>query len=309
MYDMVRVLRSFADRRNLGRASLRTAGRTGGVRAGIVWPSGKLYRVPDFDFGRSGTGALGSDDRVEACGFYLGKLRLGVSFLGICADLHLIHTTNSLDDSLEALRFQLCHLRLGVSLLEVCASLYVVKRSSGVSSATSGSGTAVAATSEQRVDPAREFSVSGVQPVAGAALVCKPAVRRQHHFVAFRGIRKSFLLAAEPEHLRFAIALADVGAELDQLLIYSVIHGIWRSFVTCALDRDRSLVVRITGAAPAPVALVHDQTHASVLANSGAILKKWTAKSERWYNNKKRRETHGKHQVYRGIQAKHSKLV
>ena len=42
---------------------------------------------------------------------------------------------------------------------------------------------------------------------------------------------------------------------------------------------------------------------------SGAILKKWTAKSERWYNNKKRRETHGKHQVYRGIQAKHSKLV
>ena len=33
----------------------------------------------------------------------------------------------------------------------------------------------------------------------------------------------------------------------------------------------------------------------------GAILKKWTAKSERWYNNKKRRETHGKHQVYRGI--------
>ena len=28
---------------------------------------------------------------------------------------------------------------------------------------------------------------------------------------------------------------------------------------------------------------------------SGAILKKWTAKSERWYNNKKRRETHGKH--------------
>ena len=42
---------------------------------------------------------------------------------------------------------------------------------------------------------------------------------------------------------------------------------------------------------------------------TGAILKKWTAKSERWYNNKKRRETHGKHQVYRGIQAKHSKLV
>ena len=41
----------------------------------------------------------------------------------------------------------------------------------------------------------------------------------------------------------------------------------------------------------------------------GAILKKWTAKSERWYNNKKRRERHGKHQVYRGIQAKHSKLV
>ena len=42
---------------------------------------------------------------------------------------------------------------------------------------------------------------------------------------------------------------------------------------------------------------------------AGAILKKWTAKSERWYNNKKRRERHGKHQVYRGIQAKHSKLV
>ena len=41
----------------------------------------------------------------------------------------------------------------------------------------------------------------------------------------------------------------------------------------------------------------------------GAIPKKWTAKSERWYNSKKRRETHGKHQVYRGIQAKHSKLV
>ena len=45
------------------------------------------------------------------------------------------------------------------------------------------------------------------------------------------------------------------------------------------------------------------------MALCGAILKKWTAKSERWYNNKKRRERHGKHQVYRGIQAKHSKLV
>ena len=46
-----------------------------------------------------------------------------------------------------------------------------------------------------------------------------------------------------------------------------------------------------------------------ICVDFGAILKKWTAKSERWYNNKKRRERHGKHQVYRGIQAKHSKLV
>ena len=49
--------------------------------------------------------------------------------------------------------------------------------------------------------------------------------------------------------------------------------------------------------------------HIGAAGHTGAILKKWTAKSERWYNNKKRRETHGKHQVYRGIQAKHSKLV
>ena len=49
------------------------------------------------------------------------------------------------------------------------------------------------------------------------------------------------------------------------------------------------------------------QKHGKI--RTGAILKKWTAKSERWYNNKKRRERHGKHQVYRGIQAKHSKLV
>ena len=31
------------------------------------------------------------------------------------------------------------------------------------------------------------------------------------------------------------------------------------------------------------------------VSETGAILKKWTAKSERWYNNKKRRERHGKH--------------
>ena len=59
------------------------------------------------------------------------------------------------------------------------------------------------------------------------------------------------------------------------------------------------------------VELVLPQHNVRVIGvtDNGAILKKWTAKSERWYNNKKRRETHGKHQVYRGIQAKHSKLV
>ena len=45
---------------------------------------------------------------------------------------------------------------------------------------------------------------------------------------------------------------------------------------------------------------VQEKSSVTVMED-GAILKKWTAKSERWYNNKKRRETHGKHQVYRGI--------
>lgn len=50
---------------------------------------------------------------------------------------------------------------------------------------------------------------------------------------------------------------------------------------------------------------MNDKKHPALLQGVrilfGAILKKWTAKGERWYNNKKRRERHGKHQVYRGI--------
>lgn len=84
-----------------------------------------------------------------------------------------------------------------------------------------------------------------------------------------------------------------------QSISYSLLCRYFREAV---LPADRQLCEQITRSGETDL-------KRCAVCGSGAILKKWTAKSERWYNNKKRRETHGKHQVYRGIQAKHSKLV
>ncbi len=54
MYDMVRVFCSLADRRHLGRASLRAAAGARSIGAGVVRASGELHRVADTNRAASG---------------------------------------------------------------------------------------------------------------------------------------------------------------------------------------------------------------------------------------------------------------
>lgn len=121
---------------------------------------------------------------------------------------------------------------------------------------------------QQSVDPVGKLAIAGVEPVTGAALICKPPVRGQHHFVAFWRVCESFLFATQPQNLVFPVSLADVRAELDQLFVNGRVHSVRICFVAGALDRYGPLVVGVAGAAPAPVTLVYYEDDAGVLARS-----------------------------------------
>ena len=73
-------------------------------------------------------------------------------------------------------------------------------------------------------------------PVAGAALVGKPAVDGQDHFVGLGGVIQGLVLVAQPKQLGFAIALADVHAELDEGLIDHILERIRFCAVAGALN-------------------------------------------------------------------------
>ena len=108
----------------------------------------------------------------------------------------------------------------------------------------------------------------GIHPVAGAALVRKPSVDGQHHLVRFRGVVQRLGLIAEPEQLCLAVALADVGAKLDESLVHHILERIRLGIVAGALNGDGSLVVGCGRGTPGAVFLFHIHPDPAVHANA-----------------------------------------
>ena len=77
------------------------------------------------------------------------------------------------------------------------------------------SGDIIGTTAESRRDLLRQITHPGIHPVAGTAFVCEPPMDGKHHLAGLRLIGESFVLIAEPEQFRLAVALADVHAQLD----------------------------------------------------------------------------------------------
>lgn len=115
-----------------------------------------------------------------------------------------------------------------------------------------------------------EVTHTSIHPVAGTAFVRKPSVNSQNHLVRFRSVVQRLGFIAQPEQLRLAIALADVGAKLDEPLVHYILERIRLDGVGGALDGDGSLVVGIGGGAPGAVFLFH--IHSDPTIDTDAVV-------------------------------------
>ena len=125
-------------------------------------------------------------------------------------------------------------------------------------------------TAESRRDLGCQLTHAGIHPVTGAALVGKPPMDGQHHLVGFRRIVQCLGLIAEPEQLRLAVALADVGAKLDEPLVHHILEHIRLGIVAGALNGDCSLVVGCGRGTPGAVLLFH--IHSDPTIDTDAVV-------------------------------------
>ena len=123
-------------------------------------------------------------------------------------------------------------------------------------------------TAERCRDLGCQITHTGIHPVTGAAFVRKPPMDGQNHLVGFRGVVERLGLIAEPEQLCLAVALADVGAKLDESLVHHILKSVRLGVVAGTLDGDSSLVVGCGGGAPGAVFLFHIHPDPTVHADA-----------------------------------------
>ena len=107
-----------------------------------------------------------------------------------------------------------------------------------------------------------------IHPVARTRLISKPSVNRQDHLPALRRIIQCLILIPEPNQLILAVALADIDTELNQLLINDIPECIRLCSIGSTLNRNRPLVIGVTGRAPGTVLLFHIHPDTPVLVNA-----------------------------------------
>ena len=113
-----------------------------------------------------------------------------------------------------------------------------------------------------------QITEASVQPVSGTRFGGKPSMNRQHHLICRRGVIESFILVRQPDEFRFPVALADVGAELNEAGVDRIVHSIGVKIVAGALNGNGSLVILPAGRTPATVLLLDTKRHSAVLADA-----------------------------------------
>ncbi len=123
-------------------------------------------------------------------------------------------------------------------------------------------------TAESRRDLGCQIAHAAIHPVTGAALVGKPSVDSQNHLIGFRGIVQRLGLIAQPEQLRLAVALADVGAKLNEPLVHHILESVRLGVVAGAFDSDCSLVISVGRGTPGAVLLLHIHPDPTIHTNA-----------------------------------------
>ena len=90
---------------------------------------------------------------------------------------------------------------------------------------------------------------------------------RQNHFIRLRTVRHSLILITEPEQLLFAVALANVHAEVDEGSVHSVRHSVRMSLVGRTFDGHGTMVIRRTGRTPGAVFLFYTERDSAVITD------------------------------------------
>ena len=110
-----------------------------------------------------------------------------------------------------------------------------------------------------------------VEVLAWAGLVGIVAV---HGHVAAVGVVDAVGLVGGPDQLLDAVALANVGYQLDQCGVGCIGHGVWVLGVAGDFDGDGAVVVLTAGSAPGAIRLIDGQADGAILADDvvGAAL-------------------------------------
>ena len=124
---------------------------------------------------------------------------------------------------------------------------------------------------QDRIDGRSDGAVALIEILARAGLVGVVAV---HGHVAAVGVVDAVGLVGGPDQLLDAVALADVGHQLDQCGVGCIGHGVGVLGVAGDFDGDGAVVVLAAGSEPGAIRLIDGQTDGAILADDvvGAAL-------------------------------------
>ena len=91
---------------------------------------------------------------------------------------------------------------------------------------------------------------------------------RQNHLIRLRTVSQSLVLVTEPKQLLFAVALANVHAEVDEGSIYRVRHSVRVSLVRRTFNGHGTMVIRRTGRTPGAVFLFYTERDSAVITDT-----------------------------------------
>lgn len=127
------------------------------------------------------------------------------------------------------------------------------------------------ARAQESIDGRSDGAVAVVEVLARAGLVGIVAV---HGHVAAVGVVDAVGLVGGPDQLLDAVALANVGYQLDQCSVGCIGHGVGVLGVAGDFDGDGAVVVLPAGSAPGAIRLIDGQADGAILADDvvGAAL-------------------------------------
>lgn len=126
----------------------------------------------------------------------------------------------------------------------------------GAARSAGGRGGGAGAAAQPLSDLGGNLPMQVVEVIAGAALICEPAMNGHHHLTGLGGIGERLCLVPEPEQLLGSVPAADVRNKVEKGCVGFVRDGIRLFVVAGRLDGDGTVVVGGAGGTPGAVPLI-----------------------------------------------------